>query len=70
VLVIVPVAIVTGLALPDRLARALLVVTDQAAEAWLEPLQSVYQPLGFATRVERVRLPRSEVVVITAEKSR
>ena len=70
VLVIVPAAIVTGLALPDRLARALLVVTDQAAEAWLEPLQSVYQPAGFATRVRRVRLPRSEVVVITAEKSR
>jgi ubiquinone/menaquinone biosynthesis C-methylase UbiE len=70
VLVIVPVAVVTGLALPDRLARALLVATDQATEAWLEPLQSIYQPAGFATHVERVRLPRSEVLVIIAEKSR
>lgn len=70
VLVIVPVAHPAGPAWPDRLAGELFRLTEQAAEAWLAPLETLYQPAGFATRVERVRLPRSAVLVIIAEKSR
>jgi ubiquinone/menaquinone biosynthesis C-methylase UbiE len=70
VLVIVPIAQITGLALPDRLAQGLFQVTEQASEAWLAPLKQLYQPAGFSTRAERVRLPRSVVTVIIAAKSR
>jgi ubiquinone/menaquinone biosynthesis C-methylase UbiE len=68
-LIIVPVAHITGPALPDRWARWLFRVTAQASEAWLEPLNRLYAPLGFSVRVERATLPRSVVTVIVAEKS-
>ncbi len=68
VLVIVPAAIITGPALPDRLARWLFQVTQQASEAWFSPLDHLYRSAGFSVHVERVRLPRSVVTVIVAEK--
>jgi ubiquinone/menaquinone biosynthesis C-methylase UbiE len=70
VLVLIPLAQITGPALPDRLARWLFHITEQASDAWLEPLTRLYEPAGFSTRVERVQLPRSVVTVIRAEKSR
>ena len=68
VLVIVPAAIITGPALPDRMARWLFQVTEQASEAWFSPLDHLYRSAGFSVRVERVRQPRSVVTVIVAEK--
>ena len=68
-LIIIPLALITGPALPDRLARWLFRVTDQASEAWLDPLDRLYRPAGFSVQIERVRLPRSVVLVIVAEKS-
>jgi ubiquinone/menaquinone biosynthesis C-methylase UbiE len=69
VLVIVPAAQITGPALPDRLARWLFRVTGQSAEPGLVPLKNPLTPAGFSTRVEQVRLPRSVITVIVAEKS-
>ncbi len=68
VLVIVPAAQIIGLALPDRLAEWLFRVTGQSAEPGLVPLTNPLLPAGFATRVEKVRLPRSVVTVVVAEK--
>jgi ubiquinone/menaquinone biosynthesis C-methylase UbiE len=69
VLVIVPAAQITGPALPDRLAEWLFRVTGQSTAPGLVPLTDPYVPAGFSTRVEKVRLPRSVVTVVVAEKS-
>jgi demethylmenaquinone methyltransferase/2-methoxy-6-polyprenyl-1,4-benzoquinol methylase len=68
VLVIVPAAQITGPALPDRLAEWLFRVTGQSAEPGLTPLANPYLPAGFSTRQEKVRLPRSVVTVVLAQK--
>ena len=68
VLVIIPAAQITGPALPDRLAEWLFRVTGQDAEARAAPRENPYTPAGFSTRIEHVRLPRSVVTVVIAEK--
>jgi ubiquinone/menaquinone biosynthesis C-methylase UbiE len=67
VIVSVPVARLTGPAPLERLAQWLFRVTGQSSETWFAPLTGRYAAAGFAARIERVRLPRSEVVVIVAE---
>lgn len=68
VFVCVPAAQITGLALPDRFADWLFRVTGQTAGDWFEPLLDRYRRAGFVARLERVRLPRSVVIVLLAEK--
>ncbi len=70
VLVSVPAAQITGLAPGDRLADWLFRVTGQgqAAADPFGPLLQRYQAAGFAARIERVRLARSVVTVVVAEK--
>jgi ubiquinone/menaquinone biosynthesis C-methylase UbiE len=68
VFVCVPAARITGVALLDRLAEWLFRVTGQSAEAWFAPVTDRYGAVGFNTRLEHVRLPRSLVTVIVAEK--
>lgn len=70
VLIIIPAAQITGPALPDRLAEWLFRVTGQSAPAGGAPPENPFTPAGFSTRVERVRLPRSVVTVVIAEKGR
>lgn len=77
VFVCVPVAMITGPALLDRLAGWLFKITGQSSEMWFAPLTERYIAAGFSTRVEQVRLPsqsapagRSVVTVIVAEKRR
>ena len=69
-LVIVPAAQITGPALPDRLAEWLFRITGQSAVPGLAPIENPYTGAGFSTRIERVRLPRSVVTVVIAEKNR
>lgn len=74
VLVSVPAAQITGGALADRLADWLFRVTGQAATAShgpavFEPLLERYRTAGFRARLEHVRLPRSVVSLIVAEKA-
>jgi ubiquinone/menaquinone biosynthesis C-methylase UbiE len=68
VLVVVPVAQITGPALADRLAEALFRLTGQAATNWFAPVLHRYEQAGFTARIERVILPRSIVTLIVAEK--
>jgi ubiquinone/menaquinone biosynthesis C-methylase UbiE len=68
VMVIVPLALITGSALPDRFADWLFRVTGQTGD-WHTPLNAIYTAAGFSTRAERLRLPRSVVMVIIAEKN-
>lgn len=68
VFVCVPVALITSPALLDRLAHWLFKITGQSSEMWFAPVTGRYDAAGFATRVEQVRLPRSVVTVIVAEK--
>jgi ubiquinone/menaquinone biosynthesis C-methylase UbiE len=68
VLVCVPAAQITGLALPDRFADWLFRITGQSGGDWFEPLLDRYTQAGFLARLERVRLPRSTVLVLLAEK--
>lgn len=69
VFVCVPAAQITGPALPDRFADWLFRVTGQAAGDWFEPLLERYTRRGsFVARLERVRLPRSTVIILLAEK--
>ena len=72
ILVSVPAAQITGLGLGDRLADWLFRLTGQAAVAGradpFDPLLQRYADAGFVARVEYVRLPRSRVSVIVAEK--
>ena len=73
VLVSVPAAQITGLSPSDRFADWLFRVTGQAANApatadpW-SPLLHRYAAAGFAARIEHVRLARSVVTVVVAEK--
>jgi ubiquinone/menaquinone biosynthesis C-methylase UbiE len=66
--VCVPVALITGPALLDRLAHWLFRITGQSSETWFAPMTERYNAAGFATRVEQAQLPRSVVTVIVAEK--
>jgi len=68
VLVIALAAQITGAALPDRLAEWLFRITGQTAGGGLVPLADPFLPAGFSTRIEKVRLPRSVVTVVVAEK--
>lgn len=68
VLVCVPAAQITGPALSDRFADWLFRVTGQSGGDWFEPLLARYTEAGFAARLERVRLPRSTVIVLIGEK--
>lgn len=73
VLVSVPAAQITGLAPTDRAADWLFRVTGQAARTGtsadpLAPLLARYAAAGFTARIEHVRLPRSIVTIIVAEK--
>ena len=69
VIVFVPVAQITGPALADRFAEWLFRVTGQSAPDFFAPFTARYTAAGFTARVERVRLPRSVVTVVIAEKS-
>jgi ubiquinone/menaquinone biosynthesis C-methylase UbiE len=74
ILVSVPAAQITGLALTDRWANWLFRVTGQAASAAGRPdplaaLLERYRAVGFNVRLEQVRLPRSVVTVILADKA-
>jgi ubiquinone/menaquinone biosynthesis C-methylase UbiE len=69
VLVIIPAAQITGPTVPDRLAEWLFRITRQSAEPGFMPPENPFTPAGFSTRIEQVRLPRSVVTVIVAEKS-
>ena len=68
VLVSVPAAQITGLLPTERLAEWLFRVTGQSAESFFAPLVAAYQQAGFRARLERVRLPRSVVTLLIAEK--
>ena len=68
VLVFVPVAEVTGPAWRDRFADWLFRITGQSAADWFAPLLKRYTEAGFATRLERVTLPRSSVTLVIAER--
>lgn len=68
VLVFVPVAQITGPAWRDRFAEWLFRVTGESATDWFAPLLERYAQAGFATRLERVTLPRSVVMLVIAEK--
>jgi ubiquinone/menaquinone biosynthesis C-methylase UbiE len=68
VFVCVPSARITGGALGDRWAAWLFRVTGQSAEGWFAPLIGRYEAAGFAARLEAVKLPRSAVTVLVAEK--
>ncbi len=67
--VVVPGAYIVGRSIPDRLAAWVNRVTGEA-EALPEGWQRPFEAQGLAAILERVRLPRAEVVCITARKSR
>jgi ubiquinone/menaquinone biosynthesis C-methylase UbiE len=67
--VCVPAAQITGVAPADRWAAWLFRVTGQSSEAWFSPLAARYAGAGFQARLEHVRLPRSTVMVLVAEKA-
>ena len=66
--VCVPAAQITGPALMDRWAAWLFRVTGQRPSGWFEPLVERFTAAGFRARLEQVRQPRSQVMVIVAEK--
>jgi ubiquinone/menaquinone biosynthesis C-methylase UbiE len=68
-LVCVPAAQITGTALADRWAAWLFRVTGQSSETFFRPLVERYSSAGFRARLEQVRLPRSLVMVLVAEKA-
>ena len=67
-LVCVPLARITGLALPDRVARLLFHYTGQSSDVFTAPLLKRCEAAGLTARLEQVRLPRSVVVLLLAEK--
>lgn len=67
-LVAVPSARFTGLGPTDRVASWLFRVTGQSASDWYGPFVALYEQAGFRARVEFVRLPRSTVTILIAEK--
>jgi ubiquinone/menaquinone biosynthesis C-methylase UbiE len=68
VLVCIPAAQITGPAFFDRWAAALFRATGQAGGGWFERVVALYTAAGFRARLELVRLPRSQVFVIIAER--
>jgi len=68
VLVFVPSAQITSLSLADRWAEWLFRITGQSAHEWWASVLDRYTAAGFTARVEQVRLPRSIVIVVVAEK--
>ena len=68
VVVFIPVAQITGPSLPDRFAEWLFRVTGQSSQNCLAPLTDRYTAAGFTARLEQVRLPRSVVTVVIAQK--
>lgn len=66
--VLVPVAHITGPALPDRLAALVFALTGQTSNAWWGPVLGRFAEAGWRARVEQVTLPRSVVTVIVATK--
>lgn len=66
--VFVPTAVITSGAISDRLAKKLFQITGQSSDDWFEPFIKRYEAAGFTARVESVRLPRSVVTVVIAEK--
>jgi ubiquinone/menaquinone biosynthesis C-methylase UbiE len=66
--IVVPGAFVTGRSLPDRLVAWLNRVTGESQElpaGWIRP----FEAHGFSASLERVALPRSEVLCIVARKT-
>ena len=64
---IIPTALITGRSLPDRAAAWLNRATAQSGdlpEGW----RRVFEGPGFSVSLEHVRLPRAEVLCITAKK--
>jgi ubiquinone/menaquinone biosynthesis C-methylase UbiE len=64
---IVGVALITGRSIPDRFASWLYRVTGQSGEpgeGWDEPLEKA----GFEARLDRVTLPRADVLRVVAWK--
>jgi ubiquinone/menaquinone biosynthesis C-methylase UbiE len=67
VFTIVGVAQITGRSIPDRIAAWLYRVTGQSGEPgkdWAEPLERA----GFSARLDRVSLPRADVLRVVARK--
>jgi ubiquinone/menaquinone biosynthesis C-methylase UbiE len=74
-MVFVPAATIIPAHILDRFARWLFEVTGQSAtpdqtslDAWTPRLAAAYREAGFQMRVESVKLPRSVVWVIIAQK--
>ncbi|MCC6190247.1 MAG: methyltransferase domain-containing protein [Anaerolineales bacterium] len=67
-LVCVPAARITGGAFADRWAAWLFRITGQSSLDWFMPLLERYTAAGFQARLEHVRLPRSVVTVMIAER--
>jgi ubiquinone/menaquinone biosynthesis C-methylase UbiE len=66
--VCVPAAQVTGPALFDRWSAWLFRITGQSATGWFEPVVQRFNQAGFQARLQQVRLPRSRVMLIVAQK--
>jgi ubiquinone/menaquinone biosynthesis C-methylase UbiE len=67
VFIIVGVALITGRTIPDRFASWLYRVTGQSGEPgedWAKPLEEA----GFEARLDRVTLPRADVLRVVARK--
>jgi ubiquinone/menaquinone biosynthesis C-methylase UbiE len=67
--VCVPAAQITGAAIADRWAAWLFRATGQDSTHWVAPLLQRFTAAGFRARAEHVRLPRSLVTVLVAEKA-
>jgi ubiquinone/menaquinone biosynthesis C-methylase UbiE len=67
-LVCVPLAQITGPGLSDRLAGLLFRLTGQSSDTFTAPLLDRCEAAGLAARLERVRLSRSVVTLLLAEK--
>jgi ubiquinone/menaquinone biosynthesis C-methylase UbiE len=68
-LVVVPVAQITGSGMVDRAAAFLFAITGQSANAWFAPVLDRFAQAGFTVRLSTIRLPRSTVSVIVADRS-
>jgi ubiquinone/menaquinone biosynthesis C-methylase UbiE len=68
VLVFVPVAQIVGPSVLDRFADLLFRITGQASMDWFAPVIQRCAEAGLTAQIESVRLPRSIVTVVVAEK--
>jgi ubiquinone/menaquinone biosynthesis C-methylase UbiE len=66
-LIVVPLARITGRALPDRVAGWLYRITLQSGDLPQEWLNR-FERAGFEPQIERVALPRAEVIRVRAAK--